>query len=322
MIKTHFGTIAWGGRLAVLGLWLAGCPEDGKVPDEKPDASAGNGTEDGGTTDGGSGPLSCDERHDGAMQATMAALARHGACTRDEECVTVQADHGCQGSCGFAVNGAKQAPFEQDLADIDAQYCASYIEDGCAYATPDCAINYPVCDQGTCALAYDEGGCEPAAESVLLGARRSFGECAGACTFELVIGAGLGACSEVALSISGPGAPDPLAMNRGDLTSAGVFRTRRLAELLEGVELAPTYGCPDCADGGASRLFLRRQGVESMHDYDFMDPPAVLADADAFLQGLIDALRSCQGNDSLTPAADCTASPSARRTRPAGARRR
>jgi hypothetical protein len=160
------------------------------------------------------------------------------------------------------------------------------------------------------APVYDERDCEPAAQSVLTGAGRSFGECDGPCRFELLIGPDLDACAQLALSISGAGAQDMLAMNHGALTPEGVSRARRLAGLLEGAELAPSYGCdPVCLDADTGLIFLRRQGMDSEHDYVLQDPPAVLAEAHAFLQGLIDAMASCQGSDHVTPASDCVAQP-------------
>src|SRR5688572_17447064 len=116
MTKTQIGTGAWCGRLAVASALLVGCVEISEPDDGTPDAAVPHGGEDGGTSDGGSGPLSCDERHDRAMQATRDSLGRNNACSRDEECIALQADHGCQGTCGYPINAAQKEAFEQDVA--------------------------------------------------------------------------------------------------------------------------------------------------------------------------------------------------------------
>ncbi len=66
-------------------------------------------------------------------------------------------------------------------------------------------------------------------------------------------------------------------------------------------DLAPTYGCPDCADGGASTLLVGK----SAHVYEFDNPPNELVDLDPLLMSLRQALTECESNGLITVASDC-----------------
>ncbi|MBM4372478.1 MAG: hypothetical protein FJ098_12535 [Deltaproteobacteria bacterium] len=91
----------------------------------------------------------------------------------------------------------------------------------------------------------------------------------------------------------------------GTLTEDGLAEAKALAVALIGVPLLDTYGCPDCADGGAKYVALRREGLSSTHAYEFSAPPEPLKDADAFVFAVVDALLSCTPGSLVTPVAGC-----------------
>ena len=135
---------------------------------------------------------------------------------------------------------------------------------------------------------------------------RSFGECLGSCFFNVTIDASDdGACDVAALTICQSDGIDCREPQRGTLTPAGHARARELAAALVGVSLMPVYGCPDCADGGASFATIRRAGSESEHSWEFSNAPSVLTDVDTFVQGLVDTLRTCTSNEHVDVAPEC-----------------
>jgi hypothetical protein len=98
------------------------------------------------------------------------------------------------------------------------------------------------------------------------------------------------------------------ASNRGQLTSSGAARLESLASGLP-EELQETYGCPDCADGGASFLTVVRDSESLRTEYEYGNPPAELSAIDGFLKGVMDALGECRATADLTPEGSCTPLP-------------
>jgi hypothetical protein len=74
----------------------------------------------------------------------------------------------------------------------------------------------------------------------------SFGFCLGPCRGELDLDG-----DAIALRVTDRTGNQVIAQNRGRLTSQGSARLAGVAASLP-EELLETYGCPDCADGGAS----------------------------------------------------------------------
>jgi hypothetical protein len=145
--------------------------------------------------------------------------------------------------------------------------------------------------------------------SSLVGAGWSFGMCAGFCVADLVIDG-----DRLVLTGAGHRPEETLFENHGSLTPAGRTRIDDALQALGDTPLEPVYGCPDCADGGAAYLSINRDGVASRHETEFGDPPAELAELDAFAKSLIDALQQCAANDLVEVGDDCV--PYERRTRP------
>jgi hypothetical protein len=145
----------------------------------------------------------------------------------------------------------------------------------------------------------------------LSGALNSFGECTGACVSELRFDSTSG-CRSLTLDIRGWGAAGRDAgslfpLNHGALTDKGVVLGQEVAASLRGKNLLGTYGCPDCADGGATVLYKQSGPIESAVVYEFEHPPVELRTADSFLQPLIDALETCVDSDLIAiDSASCT----------------
>jgi hypothetical protein len=122
----------------------------------------------------------------------------------------------------------------------------------------------------------------------------------GFCNVDLVIEG-----NELTLTGSDYGADRPLFVNSGALTPEG---QRLLADALDDVDpasLEKTYGCPDCADGGAAYLAFTAGENASRHAMEFGNPPAELAEAYALAASMMSALETCRSGELLVVSADC-----------------
>ncbi len=128
----------------------------------------------------------------------------------------------------------------------------------------------------------------------------SWGECAGACRFEISFGG-----DEAELVISDWGGSTPMATNYGSFTSEGRAMVEGVEESLSMASLQDIYGCPDCADGGASWVRLNIAGFESTHQYEYGNAPAELSEFDTLLQDFVTALRSCEASAWIEPDEAC-----------------
>lgn len=145
-----------------------------------------------------------------------------------------------------------------------------------------------------------DGGDSPM--SRLAGAGWSFGLCTRYCSADLTI-------DGTALTQSGRDreAETALYVNRGELTPTGREQIDVAVAALDGVALEATYGCPDCADGGAAYVSLDDGASVSRHDMEFGSPPAVLKDVFELSMRLMASLETCQDSELVTIAEDCVA---------------
>lgn len=142
----------------------------------------------------------------------------------------------------------------------------------------------------------------PLEAPVLVSGGWSFGHCIGQCVGELAVDG-----ADLRFTITGHQAEDPVYLdNTGTLTAEGLEAVQSAQAALAGEALEQRYGCPDCADGGASHVTLSRDGETSTHTYEFGDPPAVLAELDAWTASVMAALESCSANAFVEITADCT----------------
>jgi len=131
----------------------------------------------------------------------------------------------------------------------------------------------------------------------------SFGFCMGPCRGQLDL-----AATQLTYQVSSRTGDQVYVRNRGQLSSQGATRLESLASSLP-AELQETYGCPDCADGGASFLTVVR-GNESMRtEYEYGRPPEDLSAIDGFLKGVMDALGQCRATAEVTLEGGCTPLP-------------
>jgi hypothetical protein len=145
----------------------------------------------------------------------------------------------------------------------------------------------------------------PPGRVVLESAGWSFGHCLGQCVGDLAVDGGA-----LRYTITGHRPEDPVYLdNAGTLTELGDEALRSILAGLAGETLEERYGCPDCADGGASHVTLARDGVTSTHTYEYNAPPSVLAELDALIDELVAALESCSANEYVAISAGCTPRP-------------
>ena len=128
----------------------------------------------------------------------------------------------------------------------------------------------------------------------------SFGFCLGPCRGELALDG-----EALALRVTDRTGNQVFAQNRGRLTSRGSARLAGLTASLP-QELLESYGCPDCADGGASWLTVARESGTRRTEYEYGNPTPELVAADRFLAGAMQSLRECRETSDVTLEAGCT----------------
>jgi hypothetical protein len=74
-------------------------------------------------------------------------------CSRDEDCVHVDTNTECQGTCGAYVNHMRRPFVARAVRYLDHKICSTYQDDGCSYATPGCLQGVPACVAGRCTHA-------------------------------------------------------------------------------------------------------------------------------------------------------------------------
>ncbi len=136
-------------------------------------------------------------------------------------------------------------------------------------------------------------------DSQLRGGGSYFGECFGACKMDVTVDGDH-------VNFVASNWDDTIYVdNDGTLTEAGLAKSKELAAALVGVELEEVYGCPDCDDGGGAYVLLRRNGMDSKHDYPFGQPFTALTGCDEFIKELTSALAGCQSTDNIIVGGDC-----------------
>ncbi|WP_437531013.1 hypothetical protein WME79_00870 [Sorangium sp. So ce726] len=143
-------------------------------------------------------------------------------------------------------------------------------------------------------------GASSEAEGIWLSTKYSFGFCAGECITTVSrdgVEFSLTACTHT------QGCP---RSNQATLTDEGSRKLDEIEGALSGVALNNRYGCPDCADGGATSVRLRRDGLETSHSYQYADAPAPLSALDHLVADLRLGLDSCTPGPLLKLSPGCT----------------
>ena len=116
----------------------------------------------------------------------------------------------------------------------------------------------------------------------------SFGECGGECLGELSLSdAGL------TYTISGWGGEVYWLQDSPGLTASGDVLLNGALDATPVAELEPVYGCPDCADGGASWVEFLIDGAAARTTYENGRPPVALEALDAALRSIYWDFDSC-----------------------------
>jgi hypothetical protein len=124
--------------------------------------------------------------------------------------------------------------------------------------------------------------------------------CAGLCRADLEVDGDL-----LILRGSDTSGTEQLFENRGDFTPTGREHLDAALAALGDTPLEDRYGCPDCADGGASYVTLLRDGRTTHHDMEFGSPPPELAELVALTTTIIDALQACQPDELVDVEVGC-----------------
>jgi hypothetical protein len=135
--------------------------------------------------------------------------------------------------------------------------------------------------------APEQQALSASSEGIWLSTRYSFGFCRGECITTVSrdgVDLSLTACTHT------QGCP---RSNTATLTDEGSRKLEEIEDALAGVRLDNRYGCPDCADVGATSVRLRRDGLETSHLYQYADAPAPLVALDHLVTDLRLGLDSC-----------------------------
>lgn len=139
----------------------------------------------------------------------------------------------------------------------------------------------------------------PLSGAALVSVGSSFGMCAGYCITEVEV-----TRDRLTMTRSTHSGGDAL-VTTGRLTDAGRRRLADVEAALAEVDLEERYGCPDCADGGASWVDVTTASGTKRSVYDYLGPPEVLVDADGLAQLLIETLSTCTASEVARPSDDC-----------------
>ncbi|WP_438041272.1 hypothetical protein [Sorangium sp. So ce128] len=154
--------------------------------------------------------------------------------------------------------------------------------------------------EGEAAPEQQSLGASSAAEGIWLSTRYSFGLCAGECITTVSRDG-----AELSLTACTHAKSCPRS-NLATLTDEGTRKLDEIEDALSGVALDRRYGCPDCADGGATSVRLRRDGLETSHLYEYAGAPAPLLALDHLVADLRLGLDSCTPGPLLKLSSGCT----------------
>lgn len=222
--------------------------------------------------------------------------ARAGACEDPNDICGLPAESGeCDGA------------FQRWYFNAGSGQCEAFVYGGCggnANNFESAEACGAVCSETTPSMCVDQSY-----DVIVAGGGRSFGECIEGCISRLSFGfpADGAQCDRAVVEVCDNNFDGVCSMHEGTLTAEGHAAARGVAQALMGVELMEQYGCPDCADGGASSVILQRGRFRSEHTYETGNAPAVLGEADRLVSGVIDALRGCRANAWVVPDAGCVA---------------
>ncbi|HEX6242398.1 MAG TPA: hypothetical protein VFZ61_15910 [Polyangiales bacterium] len=199
---------------------------------------------------------------------------------------------------GYAWNGAACEPIVCGCVGED---CASV-----AATRSDCEAKFASCQPSTMCSGLPWYACADncPAHWVLHGGGRSFGECSGDCSFQLVfdpvIVLDAGSCLRMTANLTIWNTDDAAQrVVNIELTDAAWEEAARLSFALEATDLVPIPPCtgPPCiVDRGQAWFERLSNGTPERFSYEFGAAPEGLRPLDAFIQRLIDQARTCRGD--------------------------
>ena len=128
----------------------------------------------------------------------------------------------------------------------------------------------------------------PGLPFVITGGGFKWGECLGICRY------GFTRTDNAArLTVSDYLGNNIVIDNRATITPVGRSRLEDVTAALETAQLVLVYGCPDCDDGGAAWLTAEIDGIPTTIEWEYANPPAVLAEVDALLDLWIASMTDC-----------------------------
>ncbi len=237
--------------------------------------------------------------------------------TYSNECVAAVAGAGVasQGECSMSAGCESQ----DECADGEMCFKTTCDEPGVCQESGGClAVFDPVCgcDGSTYGNACEAGSAAvgtsyvgECADDLSGGAMwRSatvmFGFCAGECSFKMTRDTSepTQVLYEVCDNV-GANCADPLLL---ELTEAGFAQLRDAQAQLRDATLQDVYGCPDCADGGATSFTLETEAGTSEHVYEYAYPPEELTLLDEFIMDMYSSVQTCEDGKFYTLISDCT----------------
>ncbi len=92
----------------------------------------------------------CEERVNKIVKRTKTLVRKANRCRSAGQCVHVNTDTECMGTCGAWIRRRHVKRFNAILDHADKRICGTYQTDGCPYATPGCIAERPACIRGRC----------------------------------------------------------------------------------------------------------------------------------------------------------------------------
>jgi len=143
-------------------------------------------------------------------------------------------------------------------------------------------------DDGSGSSGDDDDDSVPLQPPVLFEAGWSFGECGGLCFGDLQLLPG----ASVLYTLGSWEGTDSWSLSAA-LSAAGEGELVSLVATVNYSALDPVYGCPDCADGGASTLTWHEIPLSFTTAYEFGNPPTPLVSLDDAVREVMAEAATC-----------------------------
>jgi hypothetical protein len=134
--------------------------------------------------------------------------------------------------------------------------------------------------------------------------RISFGECLGDCAFRLTRDLNdpdrinYAACDYAEMDCS-----RNIVL---ELNADGMALLQQAHREFRGAALEEQYGCPDCADGGATLVVLESNDGITQHEYEYSNPPAEFESLDSLMLDLHVSMYDCSEGMYFSIVGECT----------------